>query len=828
MRFPLKYVLWLTLPPGLIGISFALFFLRNAAPMPSQTWGTVVAVTISSWLIAGLLYSLFLYQRAAAVEAVIATERDPSAVVSSTLQETTIASLFLWVGVGGALAFTAIAALDSSFRGIQVFLIAAMIVAAPAMAFNYWASKSLLLNHCRESASLEYTGRPWSIRAKIAMVFIGFFAVSAGALVQLVSSRVEDAFEARAVIDNTLRLEKLKEAVGEGTDRALISRLAAELPDEYALHVVQPNGETQSEGGTLTSGETNLLIARRSGDTRRSGTETLMLFEELRNGAILALAIPYRHIHELGSSIAVYGLVIVLITTILFAISTWFLARDLTKPVQKLSAVALQMAEGNFEQRVRVFSDDEVGVLGRAISTTRGTLSNLIARIGTSGVSVSQGVRAMSGGTATLLDGAKEQASLTDRARMAVESVNQQARIVIELVGGVQRESTDVTIASTELQAAAEEISSQTSVLFRAVEKISSSSHEIDASAREMSSRSELLSRINEEVVAFVNQMQATLEEFRRTAESTAEISYEVRNDATLGGGAVSATVEGIQAAQKTITHTANVLEELHAKVRRIDEVLMVIEELMNRTNLLALNAAIIAAQAGQHESGFTVIADEIRQLADRTRTATKEISVIVHSVQPSAVAAVTSMREGVRQVQDTVALADRASASLRKISASSEKSSAMAEQVSRSIKEQAIAGSHLREVTSRLSEHTSEIDRAIQSQALATQLLAKESEKVRDVALLVRTATDEQKQAAAQIAQTMEKTTDDVKNVRGSLEEQLAASAGIAAASQQMYSIAQNNDGIAQQFNSVLNALVSSGAEFEKEASRFRLATSQ
>src|SRR5207247_2257332 len=184
-----------------------------------------------------------------------------------------------------------------------------------------------------------------------------------------------------------------------------------------------------------------------------------------------------------------------------------------------------------------------------------------------------------------------------------------------------------------------------------------------------------VLAGIGDEVLSFVAEMDATVEELRQSSQATAEISRQVQDDAQLGGEAVNKTVEGIIASKELTNSTALVLDDLQRSVAQISQILNVIEEVTGRTNLLALNAAIIAAQAGEHGLGFTVVADEIRELAERTRGSTKEISAIIKAVQSGSRQAVATMHEGVKRVEATVRLADDASASLVKIVASAGRS---------------------------------------------------------------------------------------------------------------------------------------------------------
>jgi methyl-accepting chemotaxis protein len=285
----------------------------------------------------------------------------------------------------------------------------------------------------------------------------------------------------------------------------------------------------------------------------------------------------------------------------------------------------------------------------------------------------------------------------------------------------------------------------------------------------------------------------------------------------------VHRTVEGINASQELTNSTAAVLDELQRSVAQISQILTVIEEVANRTNLLSLNAAIIAAQAGEQGAGFTVVADEIRLLAERTRGSTKEISTIIKAVQVGSRTAVVKMHEGIVRVQQNVDLANEATDSLRKIVGSATSSYEMATKISRSLEDQASASRHLHEVTSRMSDHIAEINRATREQARGTELLAQESERVRDIAAQVRNATDEQSAAGRGITTALERIAEDARAMRDLLERQLEETDRIADASRVMLEIAQTNDGIARDFSATVQNLVTSGQAFESEVARFR-----
>jgi methyl-accepting chemotaxis protein len=674
---------------------------------------------------------------------------------------------------------------------------------------------------------VHYTGRELSLGKKIAVVFIGSLTISMAALILLVSSRVSTTLETLAITSEADRFTRVFENANilASVDEASLETLRYYIPAEYSLHLIDAKGTVTKtkQGEALAPNEVEAIRKIGIGDSRAFIGPHVSRFAKLKNGSILVLAIPWTPYKHIPFQITFYTLIVALLTTAVFGAATIVLSRDVTRPLHELRELSREMAEGNFDVAPRVFADDEVGQLADSFGETRSNLRRLLGRVGGSGSTITDGVRVITGGTEMLLSRSQDQTDLTQSSSSALQNVRGGIGSVLGAADTVTDLTQDASARALELQASAEEVARSMDVLFQSVEKTSSSTTEMNASMNEMSNRTEVLAGIGDEVLSFVSQMDSTASELLSSSQSTAELAQQVREDAGAGGAAVNRTVEGINATHELTMSTARTIDELQRSVGQISQILNVIEEVANRTNLLSLNAAIIAAQAGEQGAGFTVVADEIRELAERTRGSTKEIGTIIKAVQGGSRQAVQKMHEGVARVTDNVKLAQDAAQSLAKIVDSATRSYEMATRISRALSEQSAASRRLHEVTSRMSDHISEINRATREQARGTQLMAQESERVRDIAAQVKNATEEQSLAGKGITLALEKIADDARAMRDLLERQLQETDRIADASRVMLDIAQKNDAIAREFNATVQNLVRSGQEFESEVTRFR-----
>lgn len=499
--------------------------------------------------------------------------------------------------------------------------------------------------------------------------------------------------------------------------------------------------------------------------------------------------------------------------------------RIIIAPLEQMAGLAVKIAEGDFRQAVEFKAQDEVGVLANALGQMSAGLKGMIKRIQDTSQQVTAVADTIMTNGRRINEGAAHQAKAAEKTSSSIEEMNASVRSISENIDGLSTSAEATSSSLIEMSAAISQVATSTVTLSSSVEDTASSLLQMSSSIKQVVEHVDALSMNTVETTASINEVNASIREVEKNAKESALMTEKVSQDAAeLGMGAIEKTIEGMEKIKRTVEKSASVINKLDERTEHIGKILTVIDEVTRQTNLLALNAAILAAQAGEQGKGFTVVADEIKSLADRTASSTKEIAQLIRDVQSEAKDAVVSINEGSKSVEEGVRLSVNARESLDKILDVSKRSSSMSRQIEKATYEQVQAINQVSQAMEKMNTMVQQINRAMQEQRKGIERIAEASEKMRIITRQVKSSTEEQANGSKQISDAVEDVTVRIQQIGRGMGEHKKGSEVIVKSILEIHQITQVSMQMAQQMNEAVESLMKQANILKEEINRFKM----
>lgn len=306
--------------------------------------------------------------------------------------------------------------------------------------------------------------------------------------------------------------------------------------------------------------------------------------------------------------------------------------------------------------------------------------------------------------------------------------------------------------ATLELAASIEEVSEKIAKLFNYIDEVSTAIFQLIAISKELNNNLDNLRKITEDTNAAMLEMEASIKEVEIKALESAKFTEEMEKDAQLGKEAIFATESSMSKIKESNDFSFNALTELSQDIKSIGKILQVIEDIAEETALLALNAAIIAAQSGDQGKSFSVVAEEIKELAERTGVSTKEIASIIQNILAKGDKAINAITQSTRTIKEGVELTSQTGEIFKKILQSIEKADERVREIAKANIEQSKGITHIAKSTEQINQMVSEFTKAMNEQRKGAEQIIISTEKVKEIANFSKNSTAEQARTSKQL----------------------------------------------------------------------------
>jgi methyl-accepting chemotaxis protein len=593
------------------------------------------------------------------------------------------------------------------------------------------------------------------------------------------------------------------------------------LPIDVRLALLS-DAETELSPYVIAHIHRELTMGRRRGDSSMLPAETVFSWRALPSGdALLALS-PASSL-QTGKRGSIFGILLVVAMVLAF-LTAQMLANDVSGATEALREEAERFASGDLRRGRVVESEDELGELARAFEAMGASLRSTVLRVAEAADRVESTVGDLSPVSMSVGQVTSDQVSGIEQATSSMEEINAQVRGIATSSQSLNVAMEDSSSSILELGASGEELNETASLLSSRVDEVSSSIEQMVRSVKQVSENAETLSSAALETSASMEEMASSLREVDASAEQTARLSEQMVASAEQGQEKVRQTIDGMQAIQDATQTAERVIRNLHGRTEEIGAVVDVIDDVADETNLLALNAAIIAAQAGEHGRAFSVVADEIKDLAERVLTSTKEIGSLIGSVQSEASNAIGAIERGSASVESGVELSAEAGVALEEINRASRDSGARIAGIVASLREQAKAAGHVVELMERVRSGVDQIMSASAEQDRGNVVVYQGSVTMREVAQQVRTTTEEQARGATRISESVEGVRATVEQINVALQEQSLACSAAVEFLEEVRGRTRANEESMRAMDLVTRELLRQAEGLRNEVSRFRV----
>ena len=498
--------------------------------------------------------------------------------------------------------------------------------------------------------------------------------------------------------------------------------------------------------------------------------------------------------------------------TLLGSSALVFLVLRALVPLDAALQTLSRLAEGDLTARADTNRMGDLAPVGALANRIAETFGDIASRLADTSSRMTQLPERFQLGIAQIEEASDSQEAAVEETASLMADINASICGINREVESLSTVTEEASSSILQMGSSIDEVARSVGQLHSSVDSSTASIHQVSASMRQISEGADAVEAMAEESAAAITQMDRAIQQVGEHVREAAVLTDRVSQEAEDGSSAVSATIDGIETIRSLTRDARDVLEKLAERIGEIGEILTVIGGINEETNLLSLNAAIIAAQAGEQGKAFAVVANHVKTLAQRTTGATQEIGRLINAVQDESRNAVQAMGSGIEAVESGVERSRRAGSALSAIRTSAHEASARVAEISRAATEQTRNSAHVAEAAQRTSAMVQQMSGALGEQRRATENLLRNAEAALELCGQVHRSTEEQRTSGRFVRDNIASITEMIR----SFQENTAAHSR---ASEQVSTTASHILDVNQKTTACLPALHTLVEELRREA---------
>lgn len=511
-------------------------------------------------------------------------------------------------------------------------------------------------------------------------------------------------------------------------------------PDEYDIWGIQPE-DKESTLNNLMKNNDILTIQIPIADTKNIGEIYLGLTRTKFN------AITNRSFK-----------IMIIITIVVILFTTWisyFMFNKLFfRPLNNIINTVKNIAAGNLNTKIVVENDDEIGHVATTINHLTASFKTMVLSIRDLFSQLEHTGKDVNMKSENISKHINEQFSKIGNILSRIEKNTATLKRLTQQTDELKSSSEETAASLLELVASSSEITDNMNILNEEIENASSSLQQISVLLNDLVNAVDIVSKAVKDTSISMEEIRASIREIENISKESSKLALDIKQQTEqIGLTSIHSTIDGMKKIKESVDLTSDVISILDLKSKEIHKILNITNEVTDRTAMLSINTAILAAQAGEHGKAFAVVAEEIKNLAEDTSSSTEDIYGIIDMIQKEIKTAVQSMENGILKVAEGFSLAEEAGRIFHEIATSTQKSSKFSNKIYVATQEQSQGVLMVANAVEKINERMKQLSIVVKKQKEKVDNILLSFERMRDIAHQVRESTDEQHRASSQIS---------------------------------------------------------------------------